>query len=173
LHFFNVTLLEHLLRTLAASRRQAQGLREAADLISALPEARRALQGVVDRRRPSQIEVEVSEGSPLQAAVPEPLARALGVEWIVAQGAAGERLARGISRANGEPLIALSADTVIDVRVIERLMWREREGAFVSEGETFGAARFDQPRRADFAGGRPARDSPRPARERKAGATVA
>jgi phosphatidylglycerophosphate synthase len=145
--FFNVTLLEHLLRTVAAAQGQSDSLREAAARVVGLPEARRQLESLAaSRGRPTLVQVELTADSTLDRALPAKLVRTLGISWSRGSASFSERIAAVLASANGEPTIALSADSVLDLRVIERLCWRDGPGAFVAPTEQGGVAlRLDGP----------------------------
>ena len=96
----------------------------------------------------SEIWVELPEGDPIPDWIPESLLASLPIHWKTEPGSARERIQRALRDADGETVIALSGDTVIDQRIVEQIAWWEEGSvAFISdEGERSAAViRFEQP----------------------------
>jgi len=137
--FFNVTLLEHLLRTIRGAGTKTTSLAAAIKLLESFPEAAQLLRRAVrTNSHPSLIRVELSENSALDRELPDELAAS--VTWSRGSGSSAARLRDAVTLARGEPLIALSADTVLDPRVIDRLAWSETSAAFVAPDPQGGVA---------------------------------
>jgi phosphatidylglycerophosphate synthase len=137
--FFNVTLLEHLLRTVRSAEERTAGLKAAFKQLEALPEAARVLRREIrERSHPSSLRVELAEGSTLDRELPAELAaRAI---WSRSNASPGARLRDVLAGARGEPVIALAADTVVDPRVLDRLAWSETPAAFIAPQAQRGVA---------------------------------
>ena len=107
---FGMTLLERLLR----------GVREA---------------GV----GPPRVEVALPDRAP-EPEIPADLAQALPIHVTRGAAPAGERLLGACAAAGGRPLLALSADSVVDPRLIAHLARSVAHLAFLEQGDGRGAA---------------------------------
>ena len=104
---FGMTLLERLLRGIREACPDAQGVR-----------------------------IELAGGSTVPTSLPDDLLRALPLEWRHDGGSPADRLQSALRDAVGEPLIVLSADTVVDTRLLENLSRSAGNIAFIhGEGD--------------------------------------
>jgi phosphatidylglycerophosphate synthase len=145
---FGMTLLERLLRSLLEAQKQRVALRELEKELRGLAEARAYIRDFLERHlEPSEVRIELAPGAALPESIPASMLRKLPI--IVSQGDASPaaRLAQATRDADGEPLLAMSSDTVVDVRVIEHLVWAAGPMAFFAgTGDGRGAiVRIDEP----------------------------
>jgi phosphatidylglycerophosphate synthase len=148
LEIFSMSLLErHLCPLALVDKRisalktgiQHAGLTAARDQFTSLARA---------NSRASEIWIELPEGSPAPDWIPTSLTSKLPIQWKNEPGSTRERLQRALKDADGETVIAVSGDTVIDQRVIEQIAWLDGgSSAFISdEGERSAAViRFEAP----------------------------
>lgn len=89
--------------------------------------------------------IELSEDAPVPDALPAALVEALPLRWCRSGGAPSASLRRTLEEAGGGPVVALSADTVIDTRVVRHLCAANGTLAFRSGegGEPAGALRLE------------------------------
>jgi phosphatidylglycerophosphate synthase len=130
---FGMTLLERLLRSLLESQRQVLALKVLEKELKGLTEARTWIRSFVTRRlTPSEVRIELRAGAALPASIPRDLLASLPIVLSQGEATTRERLTEALRDAHGEPLVALSADTVVDVRVLEHLVWSNVPLAFFS-----------------------------------------
>jgi phosphatidylglycerophosphate synthase len=82
--------------------------------------------------KPTEVCVELPSGASGLPSLPNELVQRLPLRWLRDQGQLQERLARAIRAANGEPILALEADSVIDTRLLRHM--GERAGSFAAIG---------------------------------------
>ena len=148
LQVFGMSLLERLLASLLEAQKQLQGLKELEKKLEGLAEARTYIRGFLERNLdPSEVRIELAPGAAVPANLPSKLLEQLPIVFSQGDANLGERLAQAARDADGEPLLVLSADTVVDVRVLKHLIWANRPLAFCSGvGDERGAAmRIDDP----------------------------
>jgi len=136
LRVFHMTLLERVLRAAWLLARGTRGLKEAEKSLGTLAQnegfLRRLVEPIV---RPSEIVVELPAGSRLPELLPADLVEALPLRWSRAEGPLGARLQRALRAADGEPVLALPGDAVVDTRVLEHLAWWRGESVAFLAGE--------------------------------------
>ena len=139
---FGMTLLERHLRALLSARKPLDGLAKHARRETGLAEAGAQLDRFVESRvRPTEVRIELPAGAAPPTSIPAELLDQLPLTWSQSDEPAGRRLRAMLQDADGEPVLALSADTVADQRLIGHLLWAKRTTAFVcGEGEERGAA---------------------------------
>jgi phosphatidylglycerophosphate synthase len=148
LEIFGMSLLERLLRSVLQAQRQLAGLKELEKELQGLIEARAYIRSFLSKHLdPTEVRIELAAGATVPASLPPELLKELPIVFSQGDASLSERLAEAARDADGEPLLALSADTVVDVRVIEHLIWANRPLAFCSGvGDERGAAmRIDEP----------------------------
>jgi len=82
--------------------------------------------------KPTEICIELPSNTPESFSLPDNLTHRLPLRWSRDHGPLGERLSRAVRNANGEPLLALEADSVIDARLLQYLA--ERAGSLAARG---------------------------------------
>jgi len=65
---------------------------------------------------PSEVRVELAAGAPIPASLPRTLIETLPLHWSREDLPLAERFERAVQAAEGDPVLALSADTVVDTR---------------------------------------------------------
>jgi phosphatidylglycerophosphate synthase len=121
---FGMTLLERVLRSLLQAQQQVKGLQGLEEQLRGLTEARAYIRNFVSKRlTPTEVRIELAPGGVMPESIPQDLLAKLPI--VLSQGDANvrERLAAAVQDADGEPLLALSGDTAIDVRVLEHVIW--------------------------------------------------
>jgi phosphatidylglycerophosphate synthase len=89
----------------------------------------------------AEVRVELPTGVPVPSDLPGELADALPLRWSHGSESLASRLDRAIEEAGGDSLVVLSADTVVDTRVVRQLCASNGTMAFRGgEGEERGAA---------------------------------
>lgn len=145
---FGMTLLERVLRTLVQAQQPMRGLQALDEELRGVPEVRAWIHDFIDRRLvPSEVRVELAPDGRIPADLPRDLLARLPVVFAQGQATVRDRLAEALRDADGETLIALSADTVLDVRAFEHLVWaREPLALLGGTGDERGAMlRLDGP----------------------------
>jgi phosphatidylglycerophosphate synthase len=135
LEIFGMTLLERLLRSLLESQRQRVALTQLEKELRGLTEAQAYIHGFLEKHlEPTEVRIELGPNAALPESIPRRLLAKLPI--VISQGDASPRtrLAQASRDAEGEPLLALSADTVVDVRVIEHLVWAPGPLVFFAGG---------------------------------------
>ena len=90
----------------------------------------RLLRGLQQTRATfSEIRVELAGGAPIPDSLPEKLVAALPLQWSRDDHPLAQRFERAMRAADGDPVLALAADTAVDARVIAHLC--EATGSFV------------------------------------------
>jgi phosphatidylglycerophosphate synthase len=88
----------------------------------------------------SEVRVEIAAGAPIPASLPRKLFETLPLHWSREDLPLAHRFERAVQAAEGDPMLALSADTVVDTRVIAHLCDTAGSFAFIhGEGEERGA----------------------------------
>jgi len=132
---FGMTLLERMLRSLVHARRQISPLVKLEKELKGLGDVSDYVRSFVERQlAPSEVRIELAAGTPIPA-LPSDLLRELPLVWSTGDATSCERLAQATEDAEGEPLLALSADTIVDVRLIEHLAFASTPRAFFGERE--------------------------------------
>ena len=145
---FGMTLLERTLRSILQAQQQVKGLQGLEEQLKGLTEARAYIREFVSKRlSPTEVRVELAPGAQTPECLPQDLLSKLPIVLSEGDATVRERLEAAIQDADGEPLLALSADTVIDVRVLEHVIWSNEPIAFFSgAGAEHGALlRIDGP----------------------------
>lgn len=148
LEIFGMSLLERVLKSLLEAQRQLLGLRELEKKLQGLTEARDYIRGFLEKRlTPTEVRIELGPGTAIPSSLPQKLLAKLPIVFSQGDASLTERLSEASRDADGEPLLVLSSDTVVDVRVLEHLIWANRPLAFCSGvGDERGAAmRLDEP----------------------------
>ena len=148
IEIFGMSLLERLLRSLLQAQRQLDGLKELEKELQGLTEAQAYIRGFLEKHLdPTEVRIELAAGATVPAHLPQELLAELPIVFSQGEASTSERLAEAARDADGEPLLVLSADTVVDVRALEHLIWANRPLAFSSGvGDERGAAmRIDEP----------------------------
>lgn len=148
LAIFGMGPLERLLASLLESQRQLEGLQELERELQGLTEAREYLRSFLEKHlTPTEVRVELPAGASVPATLPARLLAKLPVVFSQGDASLSERLSEAARDADGEPLLVLSADTVVDVRVLEHLIWANRPLGFCcGVGDERGAVmRIDGP----------------------------
>lgn len=136
---FGMTLLERHLRSILEALKSFALLDEAAEKLDGLVKPQPRLTRFLAREiRPSEIRIELAPDAP-QPLIAEELADQLAIVFSRSQASVGERLQKALGDAGDEPVMALAADTVVDHRVIEQLLWRRGSLAFFGGEEDNGA----------------------------------
>lgn len=90
--------------------------------------------------RLDEVRVALSPGASIPTSIPAKLIEALPLRWCQENAPAAARLRNAQAEASGEAILALSADTVVDHRVVAHLLGSSGTAAFLSgEGEERGA----------------------------------
>ena len=147
LEIFSMSLLERQLRPFALAEEKVSALKSGVQQAGLGAARDQFVQLAHSHTIASEIWVELPEGDPTPDWIPQSLLEKLPIHWKTEAGSTSERLQRGLRDADGETVIALSGDTVIDQRIVEQLAWWAKGSvAFVSdEGEKSAAAiRFEQ-----------------------------
>ncbi len=130
---FGMTLLERLLRGLLDAQRQISGLEATQEQ---LPDRTEASGSIADSATKhlelTEVRIELAPGTPFPRSVPQPLLDELPITWSTGNATLRERLREATLEAEGEPLIALSADSVIDRRVLEHIILSREPRVFFS-----------------------------------------
>lgn len=71
--------------------------------------------------KPSDVHIEVPSGTRRHTVVPPDLLRRLPVRWASEDGSLREKLGREIARAEGGPVLALEATSVVDARLLQHI----------------------------------------------------
>jgi len=148
LEIFSMSLLERQLRQFALADKKVVALESGVQQAGLVAARKQFVRLARSHACASEIRIELPEGAPTPDWIPGSLLEELPIQWKSERGSARERLERALRDADGEPLIAISADTVIDERIIDEMAWWEDGSvAFLSdEGERSAAAiRFEQP----------------------------
>jgi phosphatidylglycerophosphate synthase len=148
LKIFGMGLLERLLGSLLQAQKQLTGLKALQKELQGLDEASAYLRGFLQTHLdPTEVRIELAPGASIPANLPARLLAKLPIVFSQGEASTHERLTQALRDANGEPLLVLSADTVVDVRVLEHLIWANRPLVFWSGvGEQRGVAmRIDEP----------------------------
>ena len=99
----------------------------------------RMLRSLVDGGRPlssSEVRIELGPNTPIPS-LPEELTRKLPLVWSSGDASTCQRLEQAAEDACREPLLALSADTIVDIRLLEHLVSTSTPRAFFgATGET-------------------------------------
>jgi phosphatidylglycerophosphate synthase len=137
---FGMSLLERHLRALLDARRPLDGLAKRARRETGLAAAGARLDRfVASRVRPTEVRIELRAGA-TQPDLPKELLRGLPLRWFQCDEPIGRRLRAMLRDADGEPVLALSGDTLADARLVGSLLWANHTRAFVGgEGEERGA----------------------------------
>lgn len=101
----------------------------------------RLLRGLL-RVQPAlrEVRVDLPEDAPAPPPLPADLVTSLPISWSREGGPFAERFRRAAQAAGGGPLLALSADTIVDTRLLQQLSRRPGRVAFVcGEGPGRGA----------------------------------
>jgi phosphatidylglycerophosphate synthase len=125
-----------------------KGLQALEEQLRGLSEARAYIRDFVGKRlSPSEVRVELSPDGGIPASIPHELLAKLPIVFSQGQASVRERLAEALRDADGEPLLALSADTVVDVRALEHVIWSNQPIAFLAGtgGEQGAVMRLDGP----------------------------
>jgi phosphatidylglycerophosphate synthase len=147
LEIFSMSLVERHLWPFRLAQQKVKELRVGIQR-AGLDSARKQIVALArSQSRPTEIWVELREGESPPAEIPESLVEALPIRWKSEPGSTRERLQRALRDADGETVIALSGDAVMDLRIVEQMAWTEGSVAFISdEGEQSTAAiRFEKP----------------------------
>ena len=142
LEIFSMSLLERQLRPFALAEEKVSALKSGVQQAGLGAARDQFVQLAHSHTIASEIWVELPEGDPTPDWIPQSLLEKLPIHWKTEAGSTSERLQRGLRDADGETVIALSGDTVIDQRIVEQLAWWAKGSvAFVSdEGEKSAAA---------------------------------
>lgn len=148
LQVFGMSLLERLLASLLEAQQQLDDLKKLEKQLEGLPQASTYIRSFLEKNLdPSEVRIELAPGASIPANLPRKLLDELPIAFSQGDASVGARLAQAARDADGEPLLVLSADTVVDVRVLKHLIWANRPLAFCSGvGDERGAAiRIDEP----------------------------
>jgi phosphatidylglycerophosphate synthase len=87
-----------------------------------------------------EVRVELASGAPIPTSLPAKLIDALPLQWSRDDAPVAQRFERVVRAAEGDPVLALSADSAVDTRVIAHLCNATGSFAFIhGEGEERGA----------------------------------
>ncbi len=138
LRVFNTTLLERHLRGLLQGERRLRELEQVLHKLHGLVQAELQLGRLAESRvRPTEIWIELLPGEPIPQSIPAELIRRLPIRWMREEGTVRERLRRAVTDAGEEPVLAFSANTIVDTRLIEHLAWWSGGSvAFIGADET-------------------------------------
>jgi phosphatidylglycerophosphate synthase len=102
----------------------------------------RLLRGLLQTgARFREVRVELASGAPIPTSLPAKLIDALPLRWSRDDLSLGERFERAVHDAERDPVLALSADTTVDARLIAHLCEAAGSTAFLhGEGDERGAA---------------------------------
>jgi len=140
LRVFGMTLLERQLRGVMAAGRQLTGLEKAMDGLSDMVQAQARLMGFIGASaRPTEVRVELASGAAIPQ-LPDDLLKELPLMWAQSGEPLGARLQEAQRDADDEPLLALAADTILDTRVLEHLLWAQGSTVFLDDQDTGRAA---------------------------------
>lgn len=132
IEIFGMTLLERILRTLLQAQQQARGLQDLERELRGLPEARAWIRDFVESRLvPGEVRVELSPEGCLPTSLPRDLLAKLPIVFAQGRASVRDRLAETLRDADGEPVVALSADTVVDVRALEHVVRAQEPMVFL------------------------------------------
>ena len=148
LEIFGMTCLERVLRTVLESQKQLRGLQALEEELRGLSEARSWIRNFVGRRLAvSEVRIELASDGTIPESIPHELLHKLPVVFAQGQATVRDRLSEALRDADGEPLLALSADTVVDVRAVGHLIWSSEPVAFMAGtgGEAGAILRLDGP----------------------------
>ena len=148
LEIFGMSLLERLLRSLLQAQRQVDGLKDLEGNLPRLTEAAVFVRSFIENRlHPTEILIELRPNATAPTHLPPDLLAKLPIVFSQGEASTCQRLAEAARKADGQPLLALSADTVVDVRVLEHLIWANRPLALISGSgdERAAAMRIDKP----------------------------
>jgi phosphatidylglycerophosphate synthase len=143
-----MTVLEYQLRVLLQSQRQITALLKSSKALGGLSQAKAALEEYVLRSvRPTEVRIELPEDASIPAALPRDLLEALPIKWSRSSGHLVDRLQDLLLEADGESVVALSGDAIIDVRLLEDLVWGEPNRVHITGGigERTAVMRIDAP----------------------------
>jgi hypothetical protein len=88
----------------------------------------------------NEVRVELAAGAPIPDSLPEKLVAALPLRWSRDDLPLAQRFERAMREAEGDPVLALAADTAVDTRVIGHLCEATGSYAFIhGDGEERGA----------------------------------
>ncbi|MGI9590843.1 MAG: hypothetical protein ACR2P8_05705, partial [Myxococcota bacterium] len=134
---FGMTLLERHLRVLSAARAAVERLPKAARKETSLPQVGACLEDLIGSRvSPTEVRIELRSGASLPEALPQELLERFPLAWSRSDEPAGRRLRAALEDADGEPVLALSADSLADPRLLGHLLWSDGTTAVVvGEGE--------------------------------------
>jgi phosphatidylglycerophosphate synthase len=147
LEIFSMSLLERQLRPFALADKKISALKSGVHQAGLAAAREQFVRLARSHSCASEIWIELPEGDPTPDWIPESLLERLPIHWKSEPGSARERLQRALRDADGETVIAISGDTVIDERIVEQITWWEDGSvAFISdEGERSAAViRFEQ-----------------------------
>jgi phosphatidylglycerophosphate synthase len=148
LEIFSMSLLERHLRAIALTNEKIQELKVGVQGAGLEAARKQLLKLAQSRSCPSEIWIELPAGDPPPSFLPEALVAKLPIVWKSEPGSSRERLQRALRDADGETVIALSSNTVLDQRIIEHMVWAPESGlAFLSDSgpESAAVVRLDQP----------------------------
>lgn len=131
IEIFGMGLLERTLRSLLEAQRQLSGLRVLQEELRGMTEAKAYIESFIENRlAPTEVRIELGPGRSLPRGIPNDLLGKLPIVLSEGEATVRERLSEALRDADGEPLLALSADTEIDVRAIEHVIWSSEPIAF-------------------------------------------
>jgi phosphatidylglycerophosphate synthase len=124
LRVFSLSLLDRQLKNLQKSEKQLRGLENVERKLGGMVQAERQLRQIAEEHiRPSEIWIELPEGTPRPSDLASDLVDPLPIRWMNQGGTVRQRLQRALVDAAGEPVLAFSADTIVDQRIVEHLAW--------------------------------------------------
>lgn len=122
--FLGMTVLEYQLRVIIQSQRQISALLNSTHALAGLAQAKAALEKYVLKSvRPTEVRIELPEDAAIPDYLPAEVLERLPIQWSRSNGHLVERLQDLLLKADGEPVVALSADAIIDVRLLEDFIW--------------------------------------------------
>jgi len=148
LEIFSMTLLERQLRAFLATRDKIHALKVNIEKAGMNAASKQLVRLARSRARPTEICVELPEGEPAPSSIPAELCKKLKVRFSNEAGSCRARLQRALHEAQGETVIAVSGDSVMDQRIIEQIAWWAEESvAFVSDNgpQSAAALRLEAP----------------------------
>ncbi len=133
IEIFGMTILERLLRTLIQSQKQVRRLRKLESELKGLTEATSWVRDFIEQRLvPTEVRIELAPDGMIPDGIPRDLLTRLPIVFAQGQATVRDRLAETLRDADGESVLALSTDTVVDVRVLDHVMRSSPALAFLS-----------------------------------------
>ncbi len=142
---FGMCLLERQLRALLGAKQAVLGIDGFAQKQAKVCHAMGRVSNFVRSQLcPTEVHIELPAGGAVPR-LPEDLLSRLPIRWHHCGEPASKRLQRLLREPAGGPVIALSADLVVDARLLEHLLWSEGSIAYVDETERAAVLRLEEP----------------------------